>query len=97
MTAEGKLVKKPRGRRGRRKGSGEIDDNAPIAEMLRLLASGEAKTVWDAAGKVPGSAPGQSLDATRRRIYRKFRDLYGTDSPQGKTWSDIECELNAIQ
>jgi hypothetical protein len=41
-TAEGKLVKKPRGRGGRRKGSGEIDDTAPIAEMLRLLASGEA-------------------------------------------------------
>jgi hypothetical protein len=96
-TAEGKLVKKPRGRRGRRKGSGEIDDTAPIGEMLRLLASGEAKTVWEAAGKVAGSAPGQSLDATRRRIYRKFCDLYGTDPPQGKTWSDIECELNAIQ
>jgi hypothetical protein len=96
-TAEGQLVKKSQGRGGRRKGSGTIDDTAPIAEMLRLLALGEAKTVWDAAGKVAGSAPGQSFEAARRRISRKFRDQNGTDPPQEKTWSDIERELNSIQ
>jgi hypothetical protein len=77
-------------RRGRRKGSGGIDDISVLTEMLRLLAAGEAKSVWDAAGQVAGSAPGHALEATRSRLSRKFRDRHGTDQPQGKTWSDIE-------
>lgn len=94
-TAEEELVPKSRGHGGRRKGSGEIDDTAPKAEMIRLLASGEAKTAWEAAGKVAGSAPGQSFCSTRTRIYGKFRGQYGVDPPLGKTWSDIARELNS--
>jgi hypothetical protein len=74
-----------------------VDDTARLAEMIRLLVLGEAKTAWASARKVAGSAPGQSLDAITKRIYRKFRYQYGTDPPPGKTWSDIEHKLNSIR
>jgi hypothetical protein len=93
-TAERKLVKKSRGRGGRRKGSGALDDTALLAKILQLLASDKATSVWDAAGMVAESMPGHAPEATRKRIYRKFCHQYGTDPPAGKTWSDIEHELN---
>jgi hypothetical protein len=95
-TAERKLVKKSRGRGGRRVNSGARDDAAPIAKMLQLLASEKATSVWDAATKVAKSMQGHALEANTRRIYRKFRERYGTDPPPGKIWSDIEHELNSI-
>jgi hypothetical protein len=94
--AERKLVPKSRGHGGRREGSGAFDDTAPITEMLQLLASEKATSAWDAATKVAKSMPSHSLEATTSRIYRKFRDRYGTDPPPGKTWSDIEHELDSI-
>jgi len=89
-TAERKPVQKSRGRGGRRKGSGALDDTAPMAKMLQLLACEKATSAWDAATKVAKSTPGHAFEATRSRIYRKFRDRYGTDPPPGKTWRDIE-------
>jgi hypothetical protein len=83
-------------RRGRRKGSGEIDDTAALTEMLQLLATGDANSVWDAAGKVAGSTDGHAFEAIRRRFSSKFRRQHGsTDPPQGKSWSDIERELKS--
>jgi hypothetical protein len=78
------------------KGSGEIDDTAPIAKMLQLLADEEARNVHDAAAQVAKSMAGHSLGANKKRIYGKFRSRYGTDPPEGKTWMDIQHELNSI-
>jgi hypothetical protein len=88
-TAERKQVQKSRGIGGRRKGSGALDDTAPIAKMLQLLACQKATSVWDAATKVAKSTPGHAFEATRKRIYRKFRGRYGTDPSPTKTWKDI--------
>jgi hypothetical protein len=90
VTAERKPALVSRGGGGRRKGSGEIDDSARLVKMISLLASGEAKSVHEAAGKVAESIPGHSLKATKTRIFKKFRLQLGTDLPQGKTWRDID-------
>jgi hypothetical protein len=83
------------GRPGRKLGSGSKDDDAALREMLRLLASGQAHSVYDATGKVAISAgKSHSRDADRARLRRKFRNLHGTEPSAGKTWRDVADELN---
>jgi hypothetical protein len=88
----------PEGGPGRKPGSGTIDDGAAIKEMLRLLAAGSCSSVWAAAGQATEGAHGASPEATRRRLYGKFRKRFGTSPPPGKNWADIpriENELNS--
>lgn len=84
------------GSRGRKKGSGSIDDRENLRAMLRLLASGEAHSVHDAARNIAGSIvrSSQSRDADISRLRRKFARDHGTEPPAGKTWSDVAAELN---
>ena len=66
---------RPPGRRGRKPGSGAIDDDAALDEMRRLIADGEAPSLYDAAGKAAGLTRGQSREATQRRLAKKYREL----------------------
>lgn len=85
------------GRSGRKKGSGRADDTEHLRAMLHLLASREATSVYAAAGKVAdtitGSSQSRAADITRLR--RKFARQHGTEPPEGKSWIDIESELDS--
>jgi hypothetical protein len=76
------------GRRGRRQGSGSINDTQRITDMLQLLADGEATSVWAAAGQYSGGC-----ESTQRRLHRKFKERWGLEPPQGETWNDIVDKL----
>lgn len=58
--------------RGRKPGSGEIDDSKPISKARELVKGGMGK--WEACGnhEVIASATGNSDDAKRKRIYGKI-------------------------
>jgi hypothetical protein len=77
------------GRRGRKPGSGRINDDQLLVEMLHLLVTG-VPSVWAATEQF---ADGN--DSTRRRLLRKFIDKWGTEPLPGKTWKDVEDELKA--
>jgi hypothetical protein len=85
-----------KGRRGRKKGSGSIDDTEKLRAMLHLLASREAASVYDAARKVAQASvgPRQSQTADVSRLRGKFAEAYGTTPPCGKSWADYAAELN---
>jgi hypothetical protein len=56
-----------------------INDDAALAEMARVLDAGEAETVEGAARYAAASLPGcHSLNATTKRLARKYRKLQGT-------------------
>ena len=77
---EKRLAKVPgvRSPRGRKPGDGAIDDSASHNEMEHLINTGEAKSPWDAAGKVAPHAKGGGDDASRkRRLWRKWQKLHG--------------------
>jgi hypothetical protein len=77
-----------KGHRGRKSGSGLIDDEQSLNEMLRLLVEG-APSVWAAA-----KPPAVGNDSTRRRLARKFGARWGCSPGSGKTWRDLyEDEL----
>jgi hypothetical protein len=76
-------------RGGRKRGSGAIDDSSDLRSMLHLLATGEATSVWDAAGAFAGGR-----DSAQRRLHRKFSKSWGTKPSAGNTWKDVERELN---
>lgn len=61
--------------RGRKKGSGTIDDKKPLDAMSDLLTAGKAKSVNDAARQVAKGMTGQGFEANRRRLHRKFKAL----------------------
>jgi hypothetical protein len=69
----------PKGRPGRKPGSGAIDDGAAIEDMRRLLAAGSCPSIWAAAGQLAGQS-----EAARRRLNSKFRKQFGTSPPVGK-------------
>jgi hypothetical protein len=75
------------GKRGRKPGSGRIDDEPSLAKMLHLLATEEVASVWAAAGQF---ADGH--DSTQSRLSAKFSDKWGTEPLPGKTWN-IEGDL----
>jgi hypothetical protein len=86
------------GRRGRKPGSGAIDDSDAVRKMLRLLAAGDACSVHDAARKISASMPQSSSQSRKADIARfrlKFRRDHGIKPPRGKTWVEVEDELNA--
>jgi hypothetical protein len=92
---ESKPVETAPGRRGRRKGSGKIDDGPALREMLKHLAAG-APSIFNAADKAAPPHPGNALrDSIRRRLARKFRSAFGKEPPAGRTWKDFEQELNS--
>jgi hypothetical protein len=81
------------GRRGRKPGSGSIDDTQLLHRMLRLLAKEDARSVYAAAKAVAPTIAGQSRDAIVYRLRKKFKAIFGTSPPAGKTWFDVEREL----
>jgi hypothetical protein len=91
--AENKLMESSRDRTrtrkgGRKPGSGLIDDEHSLHEMLRLLAEG-TPSVWAAAKPLAGEN-----DSTRRRLAKKFRERWGCNPEAAKTWRDVyEGEL----
>lgn len=90
-------VSSPR-RRGRKPGSGKFDDIPALQEMVRLLAHGTPSR-WAATAKVvemKGMVTFHGAkDNARRRLNRKFFALFGNAPPAGKTWADVEFELNS--
>jgi hypothetical protein len=84
-------------RGGRKKGSGSIDDTERVRAMLSLLASGQARSVHEAARKVAERMVGssQSREADTARLRLKFAKDHGTEAPAGMTWADVAGELNA--
>jgi hypothetical protein len=79
-----------RGRRGCKAGSGEIDDEPKLQEMLGLLAAEKATSVYNAARKVAAlHFAEQNRPAATDRLRRKFRLRWGTEPPEGKTWADV--------
>jgi hypothetical protein len=87
-----------KGRRGRKPGSGSFDDEKALHEMLRLLGGNEAPSVHAAAQLVVTSGVAiiiSSKDSAASRLRRKFAARFGTQPPQGKTWSDIARELES--
>jgi hypothetical protein len=94
VSAAGSTAKSTPGRRGRKPGSGMIDDNAAVCAMVHYLAVG-APSIYAAADKAAQDATGQSHESTQRRLARKFRERLGSEPPKGKTWTDIEHELNS--
>jgi hypothetical protein len=83
------------GKRGRKTGSGSIDDSGRLRAMLRFLAAGVAPSVLDAARRVAESImeSSQSREADTARLRGKFAKYHGTEPPTGKTWADVEAEL----
>jgi hypothetical protein len=88
-----------RGKRGRKRGSGEIDDRKPLEDMLRLFAAGRTNAMRDAARQVADGATGNSLDSKLARLAGKFSKRFGAEPPDGKTWANVletyEIELKA--
>ena len=94
---EGVAPKK--GRRGRKPGSGSIDDDQALREMLRLLSNNEAASAHSAARAVVavGVAYRTTSDESAvGRLRTKFATRFGTEPPPGKTWGDVEDELKKI-
>jgi hypothetical protein len=86
-----------RGRAGRKPGSGIIDDETALRRMLSLLAAGHVPSVNAAATAVARTGnPAHSVSADTTRLRTKFsRWQGGTEPPAGKTWSDVEDELQS--
>jgi hypothetical protein len=83
------------GHPGRKSGSGSIDDEEKLRRMLTLLAVGKVPSVLAAAKAVADATkPNQSVDSEVVRLRRKFAKRWGTEPPNGKTWADVEHELN---
>jgi hypothetical protein len=86
----------PRSRRGRKQGSGAFDDTALLLKMLSLLAAGNAPSSFAAARQVVADlSVSHSPESAQRRLSRKFNKHYGSTPPSGKTWTDVERELNS--
>jgi len=68
---------KLRGKRGRPRGSGAIDDKAQLDQMRSLLADGSVASVYAAAQIAAKEAEGQSERAKISRLSRKFTAQFG--------------------
>jgi hypothetical protein len=80
---------------GRQPGSGEIDDDEHVLQMLRLLATNKAASVFAAAGQIADYVTGASEVANQRRLARKFKKKFGiTNLPLSETWEIFERKLN---
>jgi hypothetical protein len=89
-------VAPPKGRPGRKPGSGSFDDDHALQEMLQLLASNKAASVNAAAHQIVNSGKVKKTggDASAaRRLGQKFAAKFGTEPPLGKTWTDVASEL----
>jgi len=71
---------KPKGRGGRRRGSGSYAaaDNPLMEEMKSLIEDGRAKSAHDAAGKVVDKAQGSHTtpESKRTRLAKRYREKY---------------------
>jgi hypothetical protein len=88
------LSSPPKGAPGRKPGSGAIDDEECLRQMLELLAAGgKAPSVHAAAKAVAATAPEHTRDTLVSRLRKKFANRWGTEPPPPKTWADIAREL----
>jgi hypothetical protein len=81
-----------KGRPGRKRGSGSLDDDNVLLEMLWLLADGKAASVHAAARCVVDLGVAKittSAESVVTRLRGKFAARFGTELPLGKTWSDV--------
>ncbi len=71
---------KPRGRGGRKPGSGAYaaKDCVLWIEMKSVMGRGEATSVWDAARQFAGKAPGATFDSKRRRLVKGYNNWIST-------------------
>jgi len=96
-----KLVALPqKGKRGRKPGSGSLDDSIWLHKMLERLAQGAATTAHAAAALLSLEAPGQSPTSTQARLERKFIRRFGDHPPPYKTWNDVlenSAKANSIE
>ena len=76
--------------RGRKPGSGSIDDRQKMNDMLHFLATSAALSVWSAAGQYS-----ENNESTQRRLHRKFKGWQGLSPAPGKTWKDVVDKLKA--
>jgi hypothetical protein len=84
-----------KGKRGRKPGSGKLDESGITEKMLRCLAANKAPSIFAAAGQFADQAKGGATkDSKQRRLAREFGNRFGSEPPEGKTWADVECELN---
>jgi hypothetical protein len=84
------------GARGRKPGSGRINDEERLLSMLHLLATSKVLSVLAAAKAIAATIErGQSVNANVARLRRKFAKKWGTSPrPPSKTWADVERELH---
>ena len=57
-----------------------LPDDGALSEMSYLLETGRAKTAEQAAGFVAASMSGQSFEATRTRLARKYRRKFSDET-----------------
>jgi len=91
-------VAPPKGRRGRKPGSGSFDDDQALQEMLQLLGDNRAAFVNAVAQAVvaAGKATKTGTDSSvAGRLRRKFASGIGTKPPEGKTWTDVALKLQS--
>ena len=78
---------------GRKPGSGRINDDSILLDMLRLLAAEQATSAWNAAGKFANGN-----ENLQRRYQKHFKQKWGLEPPPSKTWKgvleDVERKLN---
>ena len=66
------------GRQGRKPGDGAYDDKASLKKMARLIKTGRAKSVHEAAGIVaPDVAGGGTWESKARRLCDKWKQTHG--------------------
>lgn len=64
-------------RGGRKKGTGQYNDDPLLEEMRELIEAQEAKSVWEAAGVVVAKAKGAGTpDSIQKRLSGKFARTY---------------------
>jgi len=69
--------------RERRVGRPEVDDSPHLDEMMFLLEGGHARSIEEAARHVAAALSGEhSVEATTRRLARKFRLSWRTKLPR---------------
>ena len=76
-----KKAAKPRGRGGRKPGSGAYtnQDRVLWKKMKAALDQGAAKSIWEAAGQFANKAPGDGTeDSKRRRLTKGYSDWIST-------------------
>ena len=91
-------VAPPKGRRGRKPGSGSFDDDQALREMLQLLGDNKAASVNAAARQIVTSGKVKKTgtdESAAKRLGEKFASRFGREPPRCKTWTDVALKLQS--